>query len=115
MDTEGGWGDAESGRHVFEFPAGERPAAAITEAVTWFADVDDEVGPLADVVDLDWLSALFGYHRRAGGADRPSESAGDPSLSFEYAGCTVTVEPGRFTIERAAGTRLRGTVESAGD
>jgi len=113
MAGEGAWSDAEPRRHGFEFPAGERPAAAITEAVTWFGDADEgDLEPLAAAVDLEWLSALFAYRR---GGDRPSDAASGPSLSFEYGGCLVTVEPGRFAVEPAATPRPRRPVEAAGD
>ena len=103
MAAEGAWSDVEQRRHAFEFPAGddERPAEAIAEAVTWFGVADGgNLGPLEEVVDLDWLSAMFADHR---GPDESSDARSGPSLSFEYGGCLVTVEPGRFTVERAAG------------
>lgn len=116
MESEGAWPEAASGPYAFEFPAGERPAAAITEAVTWFVDDDGaDVEPIEEVVDVEWLSKLFAYHRRAGGTDRPSADAGGPSLAFEYAGCLVTVEPGRFTIERAGEVRPPRSVEATTD
>jgi hypothetical protein len=116
MESEGAWPDSEPGPYAFEFPAGERPAEAITEAVTWFVDADEaEVGPIEEVVDVEWLSKLFAYHRRAGGTDGPSEAASGPSLTFEYAGCLVTVEPGRFTVERVGEVRPSRAVEATTD
>lgn len=114
MASEGGWSGAEPGRHTFEFPAdGDgRPAAAIEEAVTWFADGAD-TEPIGNVVDLDWLSAMFGASRSATG--RSSAADDGPSLAFEYGGCLVTVEPGRFTVEPAASRRSPRTVGAVQD
>jgi len=112
MGTEGAWSDAEPRRHAFEFPAGDggRPAEAIAEAVRWFADVDgDDLQQLSDVVDLGWLSRLFEY-----GSEEDADAA-SPSLAFEYGGCLVTVEPGRFTVERLAGAPGREREGATGD
>lgn len=97
MEREGGWPEGGAGSHVFELPSGGgEPAAAMAEAVAWLADADPaELPPLGTAVDVDRLSAT--YEGRAAGT-------ADPSLAFEYGGCLVTVEPGRFAVERAATT-----------
>lgn len=120
MASDWAWPRPETDRHTFEFCPGreERPAAAITEAVTWFSDVaDSDLEPIEDVVDPDWLRTVFAEWPESTGTDR-STDAGEsepPSIAFDYGGCLVTVEPRRFTIEPRAETRSPGSMEAAHD
>ena len=110
MASDGAWPRPETDRHTFEFCPGreERPAAAITEAVTWFSDVaNSDLEPLEDVVDPDWLRTVFTEWPETTGTDRSTDASEStsPSIAFDYGGCLVTVEPRRFTIEPGAAAR----------
>lgn len=81
---EDGWDGEE---HVRQLDAPERVGTAVVEGVAAVTNRSPlDLPPLQDVVDLDAVDQLF--------ASAPP----DLSLTFEYAGCEVTVEPERIRV-----------------
>ncbi|MFC7138137.1 HalOD1 output domain-containing protein [Halobaculum litoreum] len=65
---------------------GPTSASAIVSAVAERTRTpEDELPPLYESIDVDAIQALLAH-----AADRPGAA---PSVTFPYAGCTVTVDP----------------------
>lgn len=87
---------------TYDTDADERPSQAVVRAVATLTNTPVlDLEPLFDAVDPDCLDGLAADDRATDG--RADESRAGPTVTFPYAGCTVTVKPGEVRVRKRDG------------
>ncbi|GAB3669963.1 hypothetical protein GCM10028856_18960 [Halopiger thermotolerans] len=93
MVARRGNGDLSQRAMLYEIDTDESASIAVVRAVAEYTETQpSELEPLYERVDPDALDALI------------DGAAAGARVQFEYAGTSVTVEPGQVSLEEAAGS-----------